>query len=272
MELKDLVLGKKYNINKPEGVKGYPFWRAMDHLDEMEVIYGYTLYLRGGVLHITDNNNDDWEACPTWLTEVCEDTHESITPKTGDFLKCIKSCCFEGDREDDFFITKDTFYEITEISGNSYVHFMNDSNFTHNWNVNDKEFEEYFTVIPKEEYDHIGHVFANRFVSNTEQPKTPVKSDGGSSDYYKLKMRLSSDQIKTVDNHPELTDVTFVTGDVIRALVDSDFDLGNIIKAVRRIHQAKKGEGKQGVSVEYDCKKIDYFLKEWYDNYQKEQI
>lgn len=100
----------------------------------------------------------------------------------------------------------------------------------------------------------------------------PIKSDGGSSGYYKLKMRLSSDNVSKVPDHDELVDIELETGDVIRALVDNDFDLGNMVKAIRRIHQASKGQGKDNTTVEYDCNKIDYFLKEWYNNYQKEQI
>lgn len=100
----------------------------------------------------------------------------------------------------------------------------------------------------------------------------PIKSDGGSSGYYKLKMRLSSDNVSKVPEHDELVDIELETGDVIRALVDNDFDLGNMVKAIRRIHQASKGQGKDNTTVEYDCNKIEYFLKEWYNNYQKEQI
>jgi hypothetical protein len=100
----------------------------------------------------------------------------------------------------------------------------------------------------------------------------PVKSDGGSSSYYQLELMLAADKIKEVAEHPEVKIVKLETGDIIRALVDNDFDLGNIIKAIRRIHQAKKGTGKAGTDVEYDCKKIEYFLKEWYSAYAMEQL
>ncbi len=99
-----------------------------------------------------------------------------------------------------------------------------------------------------------------------------VKSDGGSSSYYQLRLLVQSSKIKDLEGHDEVKVVELETGDIIRALVDNDFDLGNIIKACRRIHQAKKGTGKSGTNVEYDCKKIDYFLKEWYKAYQMEQL
>lgn len=102
--------------------------------------------------------------------------------------------------------------------------------------------------------------------------ETPIKSDGGSSSYYQLKLLVKSNKIKELEGHDEVKVVDLETGDIIRALVDNDFDLGNIIKACRRIHQAKIGTGKAGTDVEYDCKKIDYFLKEWYNAYTMEQL
>ena len=100
----------------------------------------------------------------------------------------------------------------------------------------------------------------------------PIKSDGGSSSYYQLKLLVKANKIIDLEGHDEVKVVELETGDIIRALVDNDFDLGNIIKACRRIHQAKKGTGKAGTDVEYDCKKIDYFLKEWYNAYAMEQL
>lgn len=97
-----------------------------------------------------------------------------------------------------------------------------------------------------------------------------VKSDGGSSKYYQLEVKVPNDKITKLSNN--VSSVKLETGDIIRALVDNDFDLGNVIKACRRIHLAKQGKGKEGTSVEYDCKKIDYFIKEWYKAYCLEQV
>lgn len=102
--------------------------------------------------------------------------------------------------------------------------------------------------------------------------KSAVKSDGGSSSYYKLSMLISNDKIEQICEGSNISKVSIETGDVIRAIVDNDFDLGNIIKACRRIHQAKLGTGKEGTDVEYDIKKIKYFLDEWYEAYAKEQM
>ncbi len=99
----------------------------------------------------------------------------------------------------------------------------------------------------------------------------PVKSDGGSSSYYQLKMKLLGSAVSNIAGSSNVN-VDVETGDIIRALVDNDFDLGNVIKACRRIHQAKKGEGKAGTDVEYDLKKIKYFLDEWYKAYCLERL
>ena len=91
-----------------------------------------------------------------------------------------------------------------------------------------------------------------------------IKSDGGSSKYYQLIVRVTEDKIENATPQGEVKDVALETGDVIRALVDNDFDLGNCIKAIRRIHQSSKGEGKSGTSIDYDITKIKYFLDEWH--------
>lgn len=78
-----------------------------------------------------------------------------------------------------------------------------------------------------------------------------VKSNGGSSSYYTL----------TVTNkHGE--SIQCETGDIIRALVHNDFNLGNIVKACRRIAEAQQGRGKEGVEPEYDLNKIIYFAED----------
>ena len=99
----------------------------------------------------------------------------------------------------------------------------------------------------------------------------PTKSDGGSSAYYELNLLIPAENVVKVDGQ-DFYRVKIETGDVIRGMVDNDFDLGNIIKACRRMHLAKKGMGKVGTTPEYDCKKIGYFRDEWYRNYCMEQI
>lgn len=83
------------------------------------------------------------------------------------------------------------------------------------------------------------------------QPSGKVKSDGGSSDYYKLTIRTKQGSFECE------------TGDVIRAMVGNNFDLGNALKALRRIYEASQGRGKDGIDMSYDANKINYFVNEF---------
>lgn len=78
-----------------------------------------------------------------------------------------------------------------------------------------------------------------------------TKSDGGSSDYYKIVVKTSHGPAEVEVN------------DLIYALVGGDFDLGNVIKASRRMYLASKGCGKEGVDVSYDKNKCLWFLEDF---------
>ncbi len=98
--------------------------------------------------------------------------------------------------------------------------------------------------------------------SNAQHPRDQaVKSDGGSSSYYELEVpQYVLNRLARQERDCEVA--TIETGDVIRMLVDNDFDAGNIIKALRRIIQAKKGIGKAGTDIKYDINKVKYFISE----------
>lgn len=103
--------------------------------------------------------------------------------------------------------------------------------------------------------------FKDKYMKETEvtsqSPSEPqkFKSDGGSSDYYKITLTNKDGESIKVE-----------MGDIIRQAFNNDFDLGNIVKACRRIAEAKQGRGKAGVDIAYDANKIIYFaneIKEW---------
>lgn len=77
-----------------------------------------------------------------------------------------------------------------------------------------------------------------------ENASSKTKSDGGSSDYYKLEIN---------GHHVEVEDVIY-------AMVGGDFTLGNILKACRRMYLDSKGQGKEGIDMQYDANKIKYFV------------
>lgn len=87
---------------------------------------------------------------------------------------------------------------------------------------------------------------------NTEEKPSTVKSDGGSSGYYKITIKNELGE----EFHCE-------TNDVLYALVGGDFDMSNIIKACRRMYEASQGRGKQGTDIAYDVKKIKYFADDF---------
>lgn len=87
------------------------------------------------------------------------------------------------------------------------------------------------------------------FIEEYNQPSnyteaTKIKSDGGSSDYYKLEINGNPIEVE----------------DVIYAMVGGDFILGNILKACRRMYLDSKGQGKEGIDMQYDANKIKYFV------------
>ncbi len=89
----------------------------------------------------------------------------------------------------------------------------------------------------------------NSFIEEYNQPDnyteaTKIKSDGGSSDYYKLEINGNPIEVE----------------DVIYAMVGGDFALGNTMKALRRMYLDSKGQGKEGIDMQYDANKIKYFV------------
>lgn len=91
-----------------------------------------------------------------------------------------------------------------------------------------------------------------------------IKSDGGSSDYYKIKIpkdrigNLPDEFLGDFIKKNESGDYYIETEDIIKYALGNDFDLGNIFKCSVRVHSASKGGGKLGNTNEYEYKKIKY--------------
>lgn len=88
---------------------------------------------------------------------------------------------------------------------------------------------------------------ADEYYSLDPFPSVPQsesnESDGGSSSYYGFV--IPGVGLMQVE-------------DIIQYMVGNDFDLGNVIKASRRIYMYSRGKGKKGTSAEYDWNKIKY--------------
>lgn len=96
-----------------------------------------------------------------------------------------------------------------------------------------------------------------------KQKTTPIKSDGGSSSYYDLKL---SDL--TLDFIEETNKVK--TEHLIRDVFGNDFDFANIFKSLVRAYGATQGAGKEGNDISYEMNKIIYSankLKEYFVKY-----
>lgn len=104
-------------------------------------------------------------------------------------------------------------------------------------------------VTPKSVVEDVGSTATNK----------PVKSDGGSSDYYKISVKTSHGMANVEVN------------DVIYAMVGGDFDLANVLKACRRMYLASKGCGKEGVDIDYDVNKCKWFLDDFQMRFGKEE-
>lgn len=121
-----------------------------------------------------------------------------------------------------------------------------DSNLLHSFTWTDsKQGHDYWSNINK----RINSRKIDSFIEEYNQPSncteaTKIKSDGGSSDYYKLEINGNPIEVE----------------DVIYAMVGGDFALGNAMKALRRIYLDSKGQGKEGIDMQYDANKIKYFV------------
>ncbi len=100
----------------------------------------------------------------------------------------------------------------------------------------------------------VGDIVKWRYAEDADEAsqEAPVKSDGGSSGYYKITIKNE----KGEEFHCE-------TNDVLYAFVGGDFSLGNVIKAARRMYETAQGRGKEGTSIQYDANKVKYFVDDY---------
>lgn len=94
-----------------------------------------------------------------------------------------------------------------------------------------------------------------------------IKSDGGSSDYYKVELALP---VPLYDSEGNLVEnITFETQDILYALVGGEWTLSNIVKACRRAWLSLQGGGKEGNDITYEAKKIHWFAGDFIKRFGK---
>lgn len=93
----------------------------------------------------------------------------------------------------------------------------------------------------------------------SQNKKKPFKSDGGSSPYYFSELPQHVIERIVKKGGIEIKDI-------IRYCFDNDADCKDIIKALKRIRECKKGGGKEGIDVMYDATKVKFFADEMYES------
>lgn len=93
-----------------------------------------------------------------------------------------------------------------------------------------------------------------------ETQEGPIKSDGGSSSYYDLE--VPEWLIDNLTLRDEEGKCFIKTEEMITAFFSNDFDYGNLLKCLVRVHGTQIGTGgKAGNSVDYECNKMNYSVE-----------
>ena len=91
----------------------------------------------------------------------------------------------------------------------------------------------------------------SKFLTELDNDTKEIESDGGSTQYYQIEITNSNGEKFNCE-----------LNDILRDVFNNQWDLCNIVKASRRISEARKGQGKKDVSVKYDANKIIWFAEE----------
>ena len=86
----------------------------------------------------------------------------------------------------------------------------------------------------------------------SEASPSPIKSDGGKSDYYKIELPQW-----LLDKHSEKGFI--MLEDLAEIMFENDFNFTNVLKAQKRMFELTKGQGKAGNDFEYDATKCKYY-------------
>ena len=216
MKVEDLIVGKSYKITEPVIRKdGAGCW----FVEGMEYLSNYVFKLTDDIFSTVCTTKGEyvysyltykgWALDIDWLSLVEEEPKEyEITEDTDESLVSGRL----SDQEQ-------------EIVDNGVEEMV----------LNYKRPEEKF--VPFDD-SPCGLLLAQAKINKAKG----VKSTGGSSDYYKLR----------------INDSPVETEDIIRDVFGNDFDFGNAFKSLVIAYKTTQGTGKSGNDVLYECNKIDY--------------
>lgn len=97
-----------------------------------------------------------------------------------------------------------------------------------------------------------GTIKGGMIKSKKELAPSPIKSDGGKSDYYKIELPQW-----LLDKHSEKGFI--MLEDLAEIMFENDFNFTNVFKAQKRMFELTKGQGKAGNDFEYDATKCKYY-------------
>lgn len=90
-----------------------------------------------------------------------------------------------------------------------------------------------------------------------EKNDNKIKSDGLSSDYYKI--YIPDEVLETIIQRKKDWGESYIqTNEIIRFALNNDFDMGNIFKCMVRVTSLLNGKGKYGADLSYDINKINW--------------
>ena len=97
--------------------------------------------------------------------------------------------------------------------------------------------------------------YIKRYTDNekTTPTKTPHKSTGGSSEYYKVVLPQW-----LLDKQKE--NGYIMIEDLAEIMFDNDFNYTNVFKAQKRMFDLQNGGGKLGNTLDYDATKCKYYI------------
>lgn len=126
-----------------------------------------------------------------------------------------------------------------------------------------------YVETPEEEVDDEETDQVTDSVGDSAQVGGAIKSDGGSSTYYDIP--VPEWLIARIVQRFLEGNAYVKTEELIEVAFKSDFDAGNVLKSLVRLFGAFNGAGKEGNSVDYEKKKIEYSVNKLAQRFERRE-